>query len=430
VSYQVIRIGHTVDRPTKIHDGVFDTTPFLSPNITNINPPATSPQISTDPSIEPPKYSKSPVRLVLQHALLASKGYWAPFLRVLHQNFKSSTHFGPDVPIDLYIPDLRHHNETAMLNQPSMGNQSQNENYLDNLATDLHYFIKHCVLTIDETDQITSQSLLKSPRLAIIGHSLGARTAMLWNLYLTQFSLQRSSSQTEPHQLTNWLSQLPVVSLDASPSNYHHDHKGLFNAMIGVSKQPSKWLHGKHEVKNGLLSISPHLDDSTIAFAIQNNLSGMTLNDALGEKGRQFHPQFISSKRQLINNLNSSSPTTSHADTSQDLSPSHHFWTSDIDYLNVVEQQVHKWPVLTPTEEKANTQLLTTPKLSHQSRLPLLAIGGMDSHRLTLESNLEDLAHFFPLGSVEMIRGNHFAHQGVDSNKAAKAIVDYLTKMM
>jgi len=239
---------------------------------------------------------------------------------------------------------------------------------------------------------------------------------MLFNLSL--HAQLNSSSPSTSTELTAWLASMPIVSLDASPSTYHHDHQALFQAMLGVEnteKIPNAF-QSRQQLKHGMLSISPHLDDNTVAFSIQNNFSPSTLQQLFdsnmggNSQSTLYHPNYLKYKSDL--------PTGSSKQ---------HFWTSHVEKLNQIEHQVHTWPLLTPTQVKIDPTATQIDELAI-SRLPLLAIGGLESHRLTSESNLNDLRHFFPNHRIEMIKGGHFAHQGIDSPKAAKYVIDHFAE--
>lgn len=508
--YQVVRIGKGVERPTKLFESTFIPSLYQQDTY-DIN------NIVVDPW-DLHGITRSDTRVVLQHALLASKTYWTPFIRSLHSKFATSNEF--TTPIDLYIPDLAYHNETAMVNDPKKNirkinssskvdnnidnddtgqkssDNSTSENYLDHLTGDLHCFLTECVLTNNDISNVITKTSSSIPDVAIMGHSLGARTAMLWNLYLNNTLNSNNDNNTNnTTQIIKHLSTLPIISLDASPSTYHHDHQLLFRALIGVEDNMIQWLQPPPQqsttpatakstsssslnahLKQGLLSISPELDDNTIAFVLQNNLSAISLgnlyntviNHSIGSEDRdnlnntndkminydyvmmkidkfiQQQDEQKTSKNPISDPENQSSNSENQDKNAQKnaVSPSLdilnttpiRFWTSNIQELDKTEHYVHKWPIPTPTDannnNNNNNNSLNPPKIipTATSTLPLLAIGGLDSHRLVLESNLTDLKHFFPNVKVEMIRGGHFAHQGVDSVKAATYSVDYLSK--
>ena len=250
--------------------------------------------------------SKRWVNLVFCHSMLSSStaAFSIPFF-VEPLSAALSTELNQN--IRCYLVDARNH-----------GLSAHSDTFcLESMCVDLDEFVADHGLAEDPS----------SP-LILIGHSMGGKVNMLYSLL-------------RGHQVTG------CISLDASPTTYHHDHQRLFDAMKGVDFSK---VHRKFDADQQLKGLGI-ADGSERGFILEN---------LTGDSGRGWR------------------------------------WKCNVDVIAKHEHKVHSFP---DTKHQS---------IYHGDTLFL---GGSRSDRLTNQLYLDDLDFWFPNHHIALFDGGHFVHR-------------------
>lgn len=191
--------------------------------------------------------------LVFLHALLASRAHWAPFAKHLSRALSTCEH---PVAADALLVDARNHGDSPHLESHSMSD----------LCSDVLQFV--------ESKAWVRASPVSRPPLLLVGHSMGAKTAL-------RFALNHPSHVGG------------LVVLDASPAAYTHSHSNVFAAMRAVDFGA---VRAKSDVDAQLGALLPSVADRQ--FVMANNLRAPSSSGLGGGGGggggssTNVHPPF------------------------------------------------------------------------------------------------------------------------------------------
>ena len=193
------------------------------------------------------------------------------------------------------------------------------------------------ILTCDLSNFLHQHSI-KSPLL--VGHSMGGKTALLYALL-----------NNREVQQTNYQDLSGIVSIDAAPSNYVHNHQTLFKAMQMVDFTK---VERKHDINKQLKKL--HIDSpADRGYAIEN---------AIETDDGEWK------------------------------------WRCNLDVIAKNEFEIHRFP-----NEKEFDKMIKYEKES-------LFIGGAISSRLTTQTYIDDVDYWFPNNTIHTVpRGEHFVHR-------------------
>ena len=249
------------------------------------------------------------INLLFFHSMLSSSSaaFSIPFfIEPLTNALKSETNKN----IRCYLVDARNH-----------GLSPHSDTFcLDSMSVDLDEFIIDHQLNDNRTPLI------------LIGHSMGAKVNMLYSLL-------------------NGENLNGLISLDASPASYYHDHQRIFEAMKGVDFSK---VNRKFDADQQLKQLG--IADGSERGYILENLSGGKGNNENGWG-----------------------------------------WKCNLDVIAQNEHEIHSFP--------------DTEHMSVYHGHTLFLGGNRNSDRLTNPLYLEDLDFWFPNHKISLFDGGHFIHR-------------------
>lgn len=302
-----------------------NTMPTLLRHLLNIKPIKMYHKTCEYPLQQNSENSKKWINIIFLHSMLSSSlsAFSIPmFIEPLSNTLRNKL----SMNIRCYLLDARNH-----------GLSPWNEQFcLESICVDLNEFI--------------SSNNIETP-LFLIGHSMGGKASLLYSLLCGD-------------DITG------IVSLDASPTKYYHNHQRIFDAMKGVNfdnltnETPQKYQIMTQLKQNGIENASE------IGF-ILNNIDFD--ND---------------------NNLK---------------------WKCNLDVISENEDKIHGFP--------------DTKYMSIYDKYTLFLGGTIDSDRLTNKSYLNDVEFWFPFHRIHLLNGGHFIHR-THYKHVEHEIVEYFIKVL
>jgi len=226
-----------------------------------------------------------------------------------------------------------------------------------------------------------------------------------------------------------------LISLDAAPAAYTHEHTAIFRAMNALSAEPSasaapvadeydaappqaqsgsllSQLRTRREADLALASLLPSPADR--AFVLSNLVETPVLKAM-----HAWHPAQEQHPQQRSRSTATSGPTGS----SEPASDPTFAWRVNLPTLSRCERVVHGWSVPPP----ASLALWGTGPSC--PALPTLFIGGANSSRLTTPAYTQALPGYFPNAQTIMVpAAAHFVHHS-HAKECAKHILSFVDAM-